>query len=74
MKIYRNGRGGEYAVQDRGRRGQGLMWTACHRPRGGTKWSKLPGMHYHARAASAQIELDVYAQRHGLKEEEHGSQ
>lgn len=68
MKAYTNKRGGEYAIQDRGRRGQGLMWVVCHRPKGGRKWSKVPRAVYHRQAASAQLELDVIARRRGLTE------
>ena len=68
LKAYINKRGGEYAIQDRAKRGLGIMWVICHRPKGGRKWSKVPRAVYHERTASAQLELDVIARRRGLKE------
>ena len=68
LKAYINKRGGEYAIQDRARRGLGIMWVICHRPKGGKKWSPIRRAIYHQQAASAQLELDVIARRRGLTE------
>lgn len=68
LRAYINKRGGEYAIQDRAKRGLGIMWVVCHRPKGGKKWSPIRRAIYHQQAASAQLELDVYAKRKGLAE------
>jgi hypothetical protein len=68
LKVYRNKRGGIYAVQDRMKADPEndwkvrIWWVPCYRAPGAAKWVKVPGASWHRRLGEAQAELDSIAQ------------
>lgn len=75
LRAYINSKGTIYAVRDRARRGQGILWVPCYRTKDGRKWQKIPKAVYHTHITNAQLELDVYARQRGYKEEaRHGNE
>lgn len=72
IRVYRNGRGGQYAVQDKVRRdAEGvsrIWWVPSYRAPGSAQWRKISGSAWHRHLINAQKELDVYAAANQLVE------
>lgn len=69
MTVYRNARGGLYAVVDRVKADAAadggtrrIWWVPCYKAPGAANWVKVPGAKWHHSLSEAQAELDKIAQ------------